>query len=115
MYSQILFFFFSSRRRHTRLTCDWSSDVCSSDLRAVALGRTPTGRTTTRPPRLRGGRAGPATIFAAASMSLAFRSGIGRASCRGRGENYGGGGAFKKKKQRGASGSDNGVVRKAPE
>src|SRR5438477_2870682 len=24
------FFFFSSRRRHTRLTCDWSSDVCSS-------------------------------------------------------------------------------------
>src|SRR5690242_18392375 len=24
-------FFFSSRRRHTRLTCDWSSDVCSSD------------------------------------------------------------------------------------
>src|SRR6267142_2576579 len=30
-------FFFSSRRRHTRLTCDWSSDVCSSDLgRGVA-------------------------------------------------------------------------------
>src|SRR6266480_6911568 len=28
------FFFFSSRRRHTRLTCDWSSDVCSSDLQA---------------------------------------------------------------------------------
>src|SRR5690242_21336505 len=28
----ILQFFFSSRRRHTRLTCDWSSDVCSSDL-----------------------------------------------------------------------------------
>src|SRR5690242_9795753 len=27
-----LYFFFSSRRRHTRLTCDWSSDVCSSDL-----------------------------------------------------------------------------------
>src|SRR5690242_5645948 len=25
-------FFFSSRRRHTILTCDWSSDVCSSDL-----------------------------------------------------------------------------------
>src|SRR6266480_5539090 len=29
----LFFFFFSSRRRHTRLTCDWSSDVCSSDLR----------------------------------------------------------------------------------
>src|SRR2546430_6703893 len=28
-----LFFFFSSRRRHTRFDCDWSSDVCSSDLR----------------------------------------------------------------------------------
>src|SRR5207247_4575819 len=28
-----LFFFFSSRRRHTRSTRDWSSDVCSSDLR----------------------------------------------------------------------------------
>src|SRR5262249_59758357 len=28
-----LFFFFSSRRRHTRLVSDWSSDVCSSDLR----------------------------------------------------------------------------------
>src|SRR5574337_631135 len=26
------FFFFSSRRRHTRLSGDWSSDVCSSDL-----------------------------------------------------------------------------------
>src|SRR5260370_29636529 len=26
-------FFFSSRRRHTRFKCDWSSDVCSSDLK----------------------------------------------------------------------------------
>src|SRR5256885_12192227 len=31
------FFFFSSRRRHTRLQGDWSSDVCSSDLRGVLL------------------------------------------------------------------------------
>src|SRR5689334_24341824 len=29
------FFFFSSRRRHTRWNCDWSSDVCSSDLSAA--------------------------------------------------------------------------------
>src|SRR2546430_4074716 len=29
-------FFFSSRRRHTRFDCDWSSDVCSSDLEASA-------------------------------------------------------------------------------
>src|SRR5256885_10011016 len=30
-------FFFSSRRRHTRLQGDWSSDVCSSDLRLLKL------------------------------------------------------------------------------
>src|SRR2546430_6859609 len=45
-------FFFSSRRRHTRFDCDWSSDVCSSDLTKVngisvpnfsdAVGNTPT-------------------------------------------------------------------------
>src|SRR5256885_11483430 len=29
---RLVFFFFSSRRRHTRLQGDWSSDVCSSDL-----------------------------------------------------------------------------------
>src|SRR5206468_8686445 len=34
-----LFFFFSSRRRHTRSDRDWSSDVCSSDLRRRALLR----------------------------------------------------------------------------
>src|SRR5690349_23489875 len=34
-----LFFFFSSRRRHTRSLRDWSSDVCSSDLERIA-GRT---------------------------------------------------------------------------
>src|SRR5438270_11756590 len=32
-----MFFFFSSRRRHTRFDCDWSSDVCSSDLSDVVL------------------------------------------------------------------------------
>src|SRR5205085_6243251 len=30
-------FFFSSRRRHTRFDCDWSSDVCSSDLLEMLL------------------------------------------------------------------------------
>src|SRR5688500_20133068 len=30
-----MYFFFSSRRRHTRLQGDWSSDVCSSDLRQL--------------------------------------------------------------------------------
>src|SRR5260221_8519953 len=42
-------FFFSSRRRHTRSLCDWSSDVCSSDLARPAQGAanwlpTPHGR-----------------------------------------------------------------------
>src|SRR5260370_14354162 len=34
-----LVFFFSSRRRHTRFKCDWSSDVCSSDLRVAVFWR----------------------------------------------------------------------------
>src|SRR5438034_11221850 len=43
-----IYFFFSSRRRHTISLCDWSSDVCSSDLiiagsplSQVATPRTP--------------------------------------------------------------------------
>src|SRR5256884_32673 len=35
----VVFFFFSSRRRHTRCSRDWSSDVCSSDLGGKAHGR----------------------------------------------------------------------------
>src|SRR5256885_4284306 len=38
-------FFFSSRRRHTRLQGDWSSDVCSSDLYALEV-QGPTGKVT---------------------------------------------------------------------
>src|SRR3712207_7729102 len=34
-----MFFFFSSRRRHTRYWRDWSSDVCSSDLQGHAEAR----------------------------------------------------------------------------
>src|SRR2546430_3987806 len=34
---ECLCFFFSSRRRHTRFDCDWSSDVCSSDLGQLLL------------------------------------------------------------------------------
>src|SRR2546429_6250136 len=37
-----IFFFFSSRRRHTRCSRDWSSDVCSSDLDAHAVHTTAT-------------------------------------------------------------------------
>src|SRR5438105_482393 len=36
------YFFFSSRRRHTRSTRDWSSDVCSSDLLPMCGGSDPT-------------------------------------------------------------------------
>src|SRR2546430_13586914 len=34
----LAYFFFSSRRRHTIFDCDWSSDVCSSDLYSSMLG-----------------------------------------------------------------------------
>src|SRR2546430_11464531 len=37
-----LLFLISSRRRHTRFDCDWSSDVCSSDLRMLADSRSST-------------------------------------------------------------------------
>src|SRR5260370_42255543 len=50
----VFFFFFSSRRRHTRFKCDWSSDVCSSDLH-WALGQLfpimPVSRLNERPTR----------------------------------------------------------------
>src|SRR3989454_8570924 len=38
MFVRVIFFFFSSRRRHTRLQGDWSSDVCSSDLAKAVTG-----------------------------------------------------------------------------
>src|SRR5690606_40379887 len=41
------FFFFSSRRRHTRFSRDWSSDVCSSDLAANGRSRGQSRRTPT--------------------------------------------------------------------
>src|SRR5215212_4764989 len=34
---RVNFFFFSSRRRHTRCLSDWSSDVCSSDLAGAGV------------------------------------------------------------------------------
>src|SRR2546429_3519040 len=53
--SRVLFFF-SSRRRHTRCSRDWSSDVCSSDLtsklRAVAMRLSPGSNRTITSPRL---------------------------------------------------------------
>src|SRR5256885_8781614 len=58
-----VFFFFPSRRRHTRLQGDWSSDVCSSDLDG---NRLPSdllyGNTKVKPLRLRPGTNVPITI-----------------------------------------------------
>src|SRR2546430_4886942 len=41
MKSILNIFFFSSRRRHTRFDCDWSSDVCSSDLPPELIAQEP--------------------------------------------------------------------------
>src|SRR3989442_12877494 len=78
-----IFFFFSSRRRHTRCGRDWSSDVCSSDLSAA-------GR-----PRLVSARR-PAWGAPPARRHLE-QAEIGRASGRGKGEISGGAGSLKKK------------------
>src|SRR5256886_8342843 len=43
----MFFFFFSSRRRHTRFDCDWSSDMCSSDLGDRALENNTSGSNNT--------------------------------------------------------------------
>src|SRR5574337_575865 len=41
----LVVFFFSSRRRHTRLSGDWSSDVCSSDLEGITVSLSSVERT----------------------------------------------------------------------
>src|SRR5476649_3041867 len=73
------FFFFSSRRRHTRSLCDWSSDVCSSDL-VYACGY------------CHGARQARLKSWLAAE--------IGRASCRGKSVDLGGRRIIKKKKDK---------------
>src|SRR5690242_20960277 len=83
------FFFFSSRRRHTRLTCDWSSDVCSSDLEPFPVLREIERLHAHAPPVERdgfessGGR-GHGEHDSAAPRGVRKRAcpKIGRASCR---------------------------------
>src|SRR4051812_50177260 len=89
-------FFFSSRRRHTRLTCDWSSDVCSSDLAgAECLVGEPLGvADVDDEPAGRGGGAACLRL-----LEPRFRSGEGRVGEEGR--SWGGAGHLKKKKEMG--------------
>src|SRR5690625_5778673 len=70
LFTICLFFFFSSRRRHTRWPRDWSSDVCSSDLGARLV--------------LDGGAMGVGCLFLLRGHPhmLGHPRKIGRASCR---------------------------------
>src|SRR5256885_3891207 len=84
-------FFFSSRRRHTRLQGDWSSDVCSSDL---VKGLTRVMQTVARPSGSSGDAAvapspaparevpGLGSIWELGEMAHTMDLQIGRASCR---------------------------------
>src|SRR5690606_39693666 len=84
----VQFFFFSSRRRHTRFSRDWSSDVCSSDLSPKArLNREFTLAPFCHAPEERAGKAGAAARRARLRANRARRSKIGRASSRERAKN----------------------------
>src|SRR2546426_883106 len=66
-------FFFSSRRRHTRLQGDWSSDVCSSDL-SRATSRASFNAGGTSPPAMR--CANPSTIAVFPTPALPINAGL---------------------------------------
>src|SRR5256886_13252239 len=83
-------FFFSSRRRHTRFDCDWSSDVCSSDLGYNRIHITFVGDSKQDPSTfgINNGLSGPVGLPQMAINELGLTFGgirnfqIGRASCR---------------------------------
>src|SRR5256884_994797 len=89
---RILFYFFSSRRRHTRCSRDWSSDVCSSDLdtgemyELVAVGGGISGLAAAIFfQKYQGGRAlviDNHAMFGGEAKRNEFLVEIGRASCR---------------------------------
>src|SRR5256885_13233839 len=87
-----VFFFFSSRRRHTRLQGDWSSDVCSSDL-ATCYTPGPAAPVVNAGPDLSASTGDTVTVTAAFTdpgpndapwtYTMTWGDGkIGRASCR---------------------------------
>src|SRR5438046_10654231 len=100
-------FFFSSRRRHTRLVSDWSSDVCSSDLKIDIERSANRARITiaTARPGIIIGRKGSEVEKLKNELQE-----IGRASCRERVEMSGGDGALERKGRNDAGdiGSDDG-------
>src|SRR2546429_9258965 len=103
-----VFFFFSSRRRHTICSRDWSSDVCSSDL--TLSGSTPnviyTPAANYSGPDSFTFKANDGTADSnIATVTISVTAGndapeIGRGAGRGRREDSGGGGSLKKKKKR---------------
>src|SRR5690554_7320692 len=98
-----VFFFFSSRRRHTRCGRDWSSDVCSSDLLESILSILDTTSETLEVNRRLEQKseelARASEELRAANERLRELDQIGRASCRERVEISVGGVAVKKKKK----------------
>src|SRR5438034_9895634 len=68
-------FFFSSRRRHTRSLCDWSSDVCSSDLGGTSLSMLRTLDEAYKVAQLGGQRLSPLRAFYLATRSEERRVG----------------------------------------
>src|SRR2546427_12944413 len=67
-------FFFSSRRRHTRFDCDWSSDVCSSDLVPTRRGRLGWGGEETR--QSQAGRVASARASTQAALTAEDRKSV---------------------------------------
>src|SRR5207249_9280324 len=102
--AEFVFFFFSSRRRHTRSKRDWSSDVCSSDLPPGAAPHPARARGRARRAARRHSRAGSFEGRASSKEEEAappppWTAQIGRASCRERVELSGGAGAVKKERR----------------
>src|SRR5256884_3818572 len=99
MVCHFCFFFFSSRRRHTRCSRDWSSDVCSSDLThdAIELQLLDLAAKTVQPVTANGA-VNVEPRWSPDGTRIAFE--IGRASCREKSVDLGGRRIIKKKKKK---------------